>query len=65
MVAFSYQKNLDRPEFELLGGQISTPSEIWEIVGAFLEIKDCVEGRIGYVIFCTPPTGINPTVTTD
>ena len=40
---------------------------IWNMgnSGAILEIKDCVERRIGYVIFCTPPTGINPTVTTD
>ena len=46
MVAFSYQKNLDRPEFELLGGQISTPSEIWEIVGAFLDIKIVLKGEL-------------------
>ena len=34
-------------------------------MGAILEIKDCFEQRIGYAISCTPPTGINPTVTTD
>ena len=40
---------------------------IWNMgnSGAILEIKDCVERRIGYAISCTPPTGINSTVTTD
>ena len=66
MAAVCYQKNFDCPEFELLGGKISTPSEMWEIVmGAILEIEDCVERRIGYAISCTPPTGSNSTVTTD
>ena len=52
MAAVCYQKNFDCPEFELLGGKISTPSEMWEIVmGAILEIEDCVERRIGYANF--------------
>ena len=34
-------------------------------MGAILEIKGCVERRIGYAISFTPPTGINSTVTTD